>query len=92
MTVTVKVPTPLRKLTGGQSDVEVDGATVREVFARLDAAHDGFQAKILDDTGEIRRFINVYVNDEDVRDRQGLDTAVSARDVISVVPAIAGGR
>ena len=92
MAVTIKVPTPLRKFTGGEADVSVDGATVREVFASLTSQHDGIGEKLFDDAGEVRRFINVYVNDEDVRDRNGLDTPVAAGDVISVVPAIAGGR
>jgi len=91
MAVIVRIPTPLRKLTGGQADVEAEGSTVREVFENLESAHQGFRAKICDDSGEIRRFINVFVNGDDVRHQSGLDTAVRSGDEISVVPAIAGG-
>ena len=92
MAVTVRIPTPLRKFTGGQADVKTEGSTVREVFANLESAHSGFRGKIFDDAGEIRRFINVFVNGDDVRHQRGLDTAVKSGDEISVVPAIAGGR
>ena len=87
----VRIPTPLRPLVKGQSTVEVGGATVRELLANLDEAHAGFRARICDDAGELRRFVNMFVNDEDVRSLSGLDTEVKDSDVISIVPAIAGG-
>jgi sulfur-carrier protein len=88
---TVRIPTPLRKLTDGQSEVTVDGADLRAVVTNLEAAHPGLGDRLLDDTGSLRRFVNVFVRDEDVRFQQGLDTPVGERDVVSIVPAVAGG-
>ena len=88
---TVRIPTPLRKLTDGQSEVTVDGADLRAVVANLEAAHPGLGDRLLDDTGSLRRFVNVFVRDEDVRFQQGLDTPVGEGDVVSIVPAVAGG-
>ncbi len=88
---TVRIPTPLRKLTDGRSEVTVDGADLRTVVANLDAAHPGFADRVLDESGELRRFVNVFVRDEDVRFQDGLDTALSDGDVVSIVPAVAGG-
>ena len=91
MPVVVRIPTPLRRLTGGKAEVHVEGASVREVFENVEASHQGVKAKVFDDTGSIRRFINVFVNGEDVRHLQGPETEVKAGDELSVVPAIAGG-
>lgn len=91
MSVTVRIPTPLRKLTGGADEVSVEGDTVGAVIDNLEAAHAGLKARLCDDSGEIRRFVNVYLNDEDVRFLQGSDTAVKDGDEVSIVPAIAGG-
>ena len=91
MAVTIRIPTPLRKFTEGKSEVDVEGGTIREVFDDVENRHGGLQEKIFDDSGEIRRFINVFVNGEDVRHSQGLDTPVKDGDEVSVVPAIAGG-
>ncbi len=88
---TVRIPTPLRKLTDGRPEVTVDGADLRTVVANLDAAHPGFADRVLDESGELRRFVNVFVRDEDVRFQDGLDTALSDGDVVSIVPAVAGG-
>jgi molybdopterin synthase sulfur carrier subunit len=88
---TVRIPTPLRKLTDGQAEVTVDGEDVRTVVRELDAAHPGIGDRLLDDDGELRRFVNVFVRDEDVRFQQGLDTPVGDGDVVSIVPAVAGG-
>ncbi|MSQ82096.1 MAG: MoaD/ThiS family protein [Myxococcales bacterium] len=88
---TIKIPTPLRKFTGEKDSVEVTAATVGEALQALEAAHPGLLAKIVDDEGKIRRFINVYAGDEDVRFLDGLQTPVGARDEISIIPAIAGG-
>jgi sulfur-carrier protein len=92
MTVKVRIPTPLRKLTGGADEVSAEGANVGELIDNLEAAHTGLKARLCDDTGEIRRFVNVYVNDEDVRFLDGRNTALKDGDEVSIVPAIAGGR
>ena len=92
MSVTVRIPTPLRSATDGQSTVEVDGSTVGEVIKALDGAHPGVAARVLDDdTGEIRRFVNVFVDDEDVRFKEGLETPVGEDSTVSIIPAVAGG-
>ncbi|MFQ5344845.1 MAG: ubiquitin-like small modifier protein 1 [Mariprofundus sp.] len=91
MSVSVRIPTPLRKLTGGADEVSVEGTNVGEVIENLEAAHPGLKERLCDDTGEIRRFVNVYVNDEDVRFLEGRATALKDGDEISIVPAIAGG-
>jgi sulfur-carrier protein len=88
---TVRIPTPLRKLTDGQSEVEVEGDDLRTVVANLEVAHPGIGDRLLDDSGELRRFVNVFVRDEDVRFQDGLDTRVGASDTVSIVPAVAGG-
>ena len=92
MSVNVRIPTPLRKLTGGADEVAADGATVGELIDNLDAAHAGLKARLCDEAGEIRRFVNIYVNDEDVRFLDGRNTALKDGDEVSIVPAIAGGR
>ena len=91
MAVVVRIPTPLRKYTGGRAEVEADGSSVREVFDSVEAAHRGVREKVFDDAGGIRRFINVFVNGEDVRYLKGPDTSVKPGDELSIVPAIAGG-
>ena len=91
MSVEVRVPTILRKHTGGERAVEAKGATLREVIDDLDAGHPGLKAAILADGGEIHRFINIYLNDEDVRFSGALETPVSDGDVVSILPAVAGG-
>ena len=92
MSVSVRIPTPLRKLTGGADEVSIDGTNVGEVIENLEAAHPGLKERLCDDNGEIRRFVNVYVNDEDVRFMDGRGTALKDGDEVSIVPAIAGGR
>lgn len=92
MSVRVRVPTPIRPLTGGQVDVTVEGSTVVECLSDLDAKYPGISGRILDGNGEIQRFVNLFVNGEDVRFLQGLQTAVKAGDELSIVPAMAGGR
>ncbi len=91
MSVEVRVPTILRKHTGGAKAVEAKGSTLREVVDQLDADHPGLKAAILTDSGEIHRFINIYLNDEDVRFSGALETPVSDGDVVSILPAVAGG-
>ncbi len=91
MTVNVRIPTILRSYTGGASEVTAPEGTLREVIAGLDAAYPGLGGRIIDDGGKLRRFVNVYVGDEDVRFAQGLDTPVAAGTRVSVIPAVAGG-
>jgi len=92
MSVTVRIPTPLRKLTDGADEVSVSAATVGEMIDNLESAHAGLKERLCDEVGEIRRFVNIYVNDEDVRFLQGKDTPLSDNDQVSIVPAIAGGK
>lgn len=88
--VTVRIPTPLRSLTGGEEQVQASGATVKEVIETLEKNHPGIRERLLDDKG-VRRFVNIYVGDEDIRFLDGLSTALKSGDEISIVPAIAGG-
>jgi molybdopterin synthase sulfur carrier subunit len=91
MTVRVRVPTTLRPLTGGASEVKVEGQTLGEVLANVDTEHPGFRDKIIDEDGKLRRFVNVFVADDDVRYLAGLDTKVPADETVSIIPAVAGG-
>jgi len=91
MPVTVRIPTQLRTLSGGASEVQVEGGTVAEVLKALDAAHPGFGERVFDASGALRRFVNVFVADEDIRFLQGTDTPTPDGAVVSVVPAVAGG-
>ena len=91
MAVIIRIPTTLRPLTAGQPEVEVDAGTVGEAIAALDAAHPGFTSRILDESGALRRFVNVFVSDDDVSFLDGLDTAVPEGGTIAIVPAVAGG-
>ena len=91
MSIKVRIPSQLRTLTAGSSEVAVDGATVGEVLKALDASYPGFQGRLFDDNGKLRRFVNVFVADEDVRFLQGLDTTLSEGTTVSIVPAVAGG-
>ncbi|HEX7671930.1 MAG TPA: MoaD/ThiS family protein [Polyangiaceae bacterium] len=90
MAVTVRIPTPLRTLTGGEEQVIIDGSTVQQVIENLEKAHPGMRDRLLDEKG-IRRFVNVYVGDEDVRFLDGLATQLKGGEELSIVPAIAGG-
>src|SRR5690242_16071965 len=91
MSATVRVPTTLRTLTAGASEVTVDGATVGDVLAALEAVHPGFAERLLDDQGGLRRFVNVFVADDDVRFLDGLATPVPDGETVSIIPAVAGG-
>jgi sulfur-carrier protein len=97
MAVTIRIPTTLRPLTSGQPEVDVEAGTVGEALAALDAAHPGFTERITDDSGALRRFVNVFVSDdvfvsdEDVRFLNGLDTEVPDGATVAIVPAVAGG-
>lgn len=91
MSVTVRVPSQLRPLAGGEGSVALEGSTVAEVLAALDAAHPGFSDRLFDETGKLRRFVNVFVNDEDIRFLGGTDAPVAEGMTVSIVPAVAGG-
>jgi molybdopterin synthase sulfur carrier subunit len=91
MSVTVRVPPVFRTMTAGQSSVSVEGATVAEVLASLDATHPGFSAKLLDGDGKLVRYVNVFVDDDDVRFMEGLDTPVPDGVTVSIMQAVAGG-
>ncbi len=90
-TVSVRIPTILRTYTGGQSEVPAQGGTLTEVLGDLDAQHPGIRARVLDDQGAIRRFVNVYVGNDDVRFLDALDTETPEGVQISIIPAVAGG-
>jgi MoaD family protein len=89
---TVRIPTPLRKLTEGKEEVSAAGGTVGELLTDLEKNYPGIKARICDDDGKVRRFVNIFANDEDIRFLDNLDTKVQESDEISIVPAIAGGR
>lgn len=91
MSVRVRIPTPLRKFTGGQESVEAEGATIAAVLDALDGNHPGLKGRICEDDGSVRRFVNVYVNGDDIRFLDGTGSAVQDGDEVSIVPAIAGG-
>ena len=91
MAVRVRVPTPLRKFTQGADEVNAQGSNVKTIVDDLDKNYPGIKERICDETGNVRRFVNVYVNGDDIRFLQNLDTALKEGDNISIVPAIAGG-
>ena len=92
MSVTLRVPTILRSLTGGAAEVSVDGAsTLAELIEKVDAEHPGIRGRVLDDDGKLRRFVNVYVGEDDVRFADGLQTATPDGVTVSIIPAVAGG-
>ena len=91
MAVTVRIPTTLRPLSGGASTVQVEGATLTEVIANLEVAHPGFSDRLLDESGAMRKFVNLFVADDDVRYLDGLNTPTPEGSTISIIPAVAGG-
>jgi sulfur-carrier protein len=91
MAVTIRIPTQLRELSGGASEVSAGGDTVAAVLADLEAVHPGFKERLFDDGGQLRRFVNVFVADEDIRFLDGIDTPVAEGQTVSIVPAVAGG-
>ena len=92
MPVTVHVPTPLRKLTGNQAEVQILAGSVAELVDSLEGSHAGIKERLVDEEGEIRRYVNIYVNEEDIRFLDGKETVLKDGDSVSIVPAIAGGR
>ena len=91
MAIKVRIPTPLRSLTSGSDEVSVEGKTIKEVVDNLEASYHGIKERICDEKGQIRKFINFYVNEEDIRFLNNQETSVKDGDQISIVPAIAGG-
>jgi molybdopterin synthase sulfur carrier subunit len=91
MSITVRIPTQLRGLTAGEGEIVLEAATVRDAITGLETLHPGIGERLLDDGGQLRRFVNVFLADEDVRFLDGLDTPVTAGQTLSVVPAVAGG-
>lgn len=91
MAVTVRIPTPLRRIANGQGEVQIEAKTVREAIEKLDAMFPGFKERLLDEKGDLRRFVNLYLNDEDIRFLKGIENELKDGDVLSIVPAIAGG-
>jgi molybdopterin synthase sulfur carrier subunit len=91
MSVTVRIPTTLRPLSGGASTVQVEGATLAEVLAALNAAHPGFSDRLFDQDGNLHKFVNIFVSDDDVRYLDGLNTKVPSGETVSIIPAVAGG-
>jgi len=92
MPVTVRIPTPLRAVTKGIAEVQAKGETVDDVIGDLERQYPGLRERIVDETGELRRFVNIYVNQEDIRFLQGEKTALKEGDEVVIVPAIAGGQ
>ena len=91
MAVTVRIPTTMRPISGGASTVLVEGATLADVIANLDGAHPGFKERLFDDSGALRKFVNVFVADDDVRYLDGVNTKVPDGETVSIIPAVAGG-
>ncbi len=91
MSVLVRIPTPLRRMTNGQDKVEVESSTLASMVDSLESSYPGFKDRLIDENGELRYFVNIYLNGEDVRFLQGLDTSISTGDEVSIVPAVAGG-
>lgn len=89
--IKVRIPTPLRSVTNGQGEVTIKGTTVAEIIENLNAEHPGLKDRLCDEEGEVRRFVNIYVNEEDIRFLQGKQTSLKDGDEVSIVPAIAGG-
>lgn len=91
MSLTVRIPTTLRSLTAGESKIETSGATVKEALDNLEAAYPGFAERLLEEDGSLRRFVNIFLADDDIRFLQGLDTPIAPGSTLSIVPAVAGG-
>ena len=91
MSVLVRIPTPLRRMTNGLDKVEIESATLDLMVADLEVAYPGFKERLVDENGDLRYFVNIYINGEDVRFLQGLDTTIKTGDEVSIVPAVAGG-
>ena len=91
MSVMVRIPTPLRRITNGQAKIELESGTMGELVEQLEASYPGFKERLLDEKGELHYYVNIYLNGEDVQFLQGLDTTTKSGDEVSIVPAVAGG-
>ena len=91
MSVLVRIPTPLRRMTNGEAKDELESENLSEMVEKLDTAYPGFKARLVDENGELRYFVNIYINGEDVRFLEGLNTSTKSGDEVSIVPAVAGG-
>ena len=91
MSATVKIPTPLRKLTNNETSVDAVGKTIEQIIESLDSTYPGMRERLIDDNGDLRHFVNIYLNGEDIRYIDGLKSTVSDNDELSIVPAVAGG-
>lgn len=91
MAVKVRIPLPWRRLTGGQAQVLVEGATLQQVFENLESKHPGFKERLLEEGGQVHRFVNVFVNGDDIRTLDGIATEVGPGDEVLIIPAVAGG-
>lgn len=91
MTVTIRIPTTLRPLSGGVSTVQVEGSTLGEILKALNTAHPGFSDRLFDGDGNLHKFVNIFVADDDVRYMQGLETKIASGQTVSIIPAVAGG-
>ena len=91
MAVAVRIPTPLQRLTNGQGEVQCDGRTVTELLQDLERRYPGIKDRLCDESGKLRRFVNIFVNEEDIRFLQGDQTTIKDGDEVSIIPAIAGG-
>jgi molybdopterin synthase sulfur carrier subunit len=91
MSATVKIPTPLRKLTNNETSVDADGTTVEQIVESLESTYPGMRERLIEDNGDLRHFVNIYLNGEDIRYIDGLKSSVSDNDELSIVPAVAGG-
>ncbi len=89
--ILVRIPTPLRRMANGQDKVEIEASNLGEIIDRLESDYPGFKERLLDESGELRYFVNIYINGEDVRFLQGTDTSTKSGDEVSIVPAVAGG-
>jgi molybdopterin synthase sulfur carrier subunit len=91
MSVVVRIPAPLRRVTGGREKIEVEGGTLSDALGVMESQFPGIRERLVDETGELRHFVNIYVNGEDVNFLEGLETAINTGDEVSIVPAVAGG-
>ncbi len=89
--ILIRIPTPLRRVTNGQSKVEVESGNLGEIIERMESDYPGFKERLVDEDGELRYFVNIYLNGEDVRFLQGMETTTKTGDELSIVPAVAGG-
>ena len=92
MAIKVRIPTPLRKLTNGADEVTADGRNVSEIIENLEKSYPGLKERICEGDGKLRRFVNIYLNDEDIRFKKNMETELKDNDELSIIPAIAGGH